>query len=99
MKEKEGSSGLFYYWKGERPLDPNAPQLDGVGEIKLEADDRAAGYFTTRADADPNVNARTAGVYWRADPDDMGILDGRDDRKRAALIAERLTQWKSVRNA
>ena len=49
-KEKEGSSGIFYYWKGERPLDPNAPQLDGTGEIKLESADRASGYFTTRAD-------------------------------------------------
>jgi len=99
VKEKEGASGIFYYWKGERPLDPNAPQLDGVGEIKLESADRASGYFTTRADADPNVNARTAGVYWRADPDDISILDGRDDQKRAALIAQRLTQWKSVRNS
>jgi hypothetical protein len=44
------------------------------------------------------VNARTAGVYWRADPDDISILDDRDDQKRAALIAQRLTQWKSVRN-
>jgi len=98
VKEREGSSGLFYYWKGERPLDPNAPQLDGTGEIKLESPDRASGYFTTRADADPNVNARTAGVYWRADPADISILDDRDDQKRAALIAQRLTQWKSVRN-
>ena len=99
VKEREGSSGVFYYWKGERPLDPNAPQLDGMGEIRLESDDRASGYFTTRADTDPHVNARTSGVYWRADPDDTSILDGRDDQKRAALIAERLTQWKSVRNA
>ena len=99
MKEKEGSSGLFYYWNGERPLDPNAPQLHGVGEIRLESGDRASGYFTTRSDTDPNVNARTSGVYWRAHPDDTGILDGRDDQKRAALIAERLTQWKSVRSA
>ena len=98
-KEKKEPSGIFYYWKGERPLDPNAPQLDGVGEIKLESADRASGYFTTRADTDPNVNARTAGVYWRADPDDINILDGRDDQKRAALIAERLTHWKSCRNA
>jgi hypothetical protein len=45
------------------------------------------------------VNARTAGVYWRADPDDLGILDGRDDRTRAALIAERLAQGKSIRMA
>jgi hypothetical protein len=44
------------------------------------------------------VNARTAGVYWRADPQDVGILDGRDDQKRAQLIAERLRDWKSVKN-
>jgi hypothetical protein len=98
VKEREGSSGVFFYWKGERPLDPNAPQLEGVGEIRLESSDRASGYFTTRADTDPHVNARTAGVWRRADPGDLSILDGRDDKGRAALIAERLAQWKSVRN-
>jgi hypothetical protein len=35
------------------------------------------------------VNA-DSGVYWRADPEHMGILDGDDDRRRAELIAERL---------
>ena len=80
VKEREGTSGVFFYWKGERPLDANAPQLEGVGEIRLEFADRASGYFTTRADTDLNVNARTAGVWWRADPDDMGIMDGRDDK-------------------
>jgi hypothetical protein len=45
------------------------------------------------------VDVRTSGVYWRADPDDMSILDGRDDRKRAQLIAERLKNWKSTKNA
>ncbi len=99
VKEKEGSSGLFYYWNGERPLDPNAPQLHGIGEIKLESKDRASGYWTTRADDDPHLNARTSGVYWRADPEDVGVFDGRDDQKRAALIAERLAQLKTVRNA
>jgi hypothetical protein len=99
VKEREGTSGVFWYWKGERPLDPNVPQLEGVGEIRLESPDRAAGYFTTRTDTDPHVNARTAGIWWRADPDDLSILDGRDDQKRAALIAERLAQWKSVRHA
>ena len=98
-KERREPAGVFYYWKGERPLDPNAPQLDGVGEIKLESADRASGYFTTRSDRDPDLNARTSGVYWRADPDDVDIFDGRDDAKRAALTAERLAQWKSVRNA
>ena len=99
VKEKEGSSGVFYYWKGERPLDPNAPQLYGTGEVRLESGDRASGYFTTRAENDPELNARTSGVYWRADPGDMAVLDGRDDQKRAELIAERLAQWKAVRNA
>ena len=35
---REGNDGasIFYYWKGERPMDPNAPQLEGTGEIKLE---------------------------------------------------------------
>jgi len=97
-KERKDSSGVFYYWKGERPLDPNAPQLDGTGEIRLESAERASGYFTTRADTHPELNARTAGVYWRADPQDMSILDGRDDEKRAELIAERLRQWKSVKS-
>ena len=95
-KEKEG--GLFYYWNGERPLDPNAPQLHGTGEIRLESDDRASGYWTTRSDSDPDLNARTVGVYWRADPDDIGVMDGRDDKKRAALIADRMTEWKAFRN-
>jgi Predicted nucleotide-binding protein containing TIR-like domain len=99
VKEKKESSGVFYYWKGERPLDPNAPQLDGTGDIRLESADRASGYWTTHVDKHPRVNARTAGVYLRADPEDMSILDGRDDQKRAELIAERLMHWKSIKNA
>ena len=98
-KERDGSSGLFYYWKGERPVDPDAPQLEGTGEIRLESEDRASGYFTTRSDKDPQLNARTSGTYWRADPGDMSILDGRDDRERAALIARRLKEWKACTNS
>jgi hypothetical protein len=98
-KEKRDPPGIFYYWKGERPRDPNAPQLYGTGEIRLESAGRAAGHWTTRSETDPNVNARTSGVYLRANPEDMSILDGRDDRQRAELIAERLAQWKSSANA
>jgi hypothetical protein len=98
VKERKESSGVFYYWKGERPMDPNAPQLEGTGEIRVESADRASGYFTTRAETRPRVNARTAGVYWRADPEDMSILDGNDDGRRAELIAERLRNWKSITN-
>ena len=99
VKERKESSSLFYYWKGERPLDPNAPQLDGTGEIRMESADRASGYWITRADTRAKVNARTAGVFWRADPEDLSILDGRDDQRRAELIAERLGHWKSLTNA
>jgi hypothetical protein len=98
-KEKKEGPGIFYYWKGERPRHPNAPQLDGTGEILIESVDRAAGYFTTRSETDPTVNARTSGIYLRADPEDMSILDGADDRQRAGLIAERLKRWKSITNA
>jgi phage replication-related protein YjqB (UPF0714/DUF867 family) len=45
------------------------------------------------------VKARTSGVYLRADPKDMSILDGGDDRQRAELIAERLRHWKAIANA
>ena len=98
-KERKEPPGVFYYWQGERPRDPNAPQLDGTGEIRLESVDRASGYFTTRAANDPGVNARTAGVYWRAEPEDMSVMDGPDDRQRAELISERLGRWKALTNA
>ncbi len=95
VKEKPDTSGIFYYWKGERPLHPDAPQLEGTGEIRLESADRASGYWTTRG---PEVNARTSGVYLRAEPTDMSVLDGRDDQKRVELIAERLKSWKSIKS-
>jgi hypothetical protein len=98
-KEKPDGSGLFYCWKGERPLHPNAPQLEGTGEIRLESADRASGYFTTHADGHPKVNARTSGVYVRAAQADLETLDADDDRQRQELIAERLKRWKSVRGA
>jgi hypothetical protein len=98
-REKRDPPGIFYYWNGERPRHPNAPRLDGIGEIRIESADRATGYWITRSDTDPNVSARTSGVYLRADPGDLSILDGRDDRKRAELIAERLGRWESIRNA
>ena len=98
-KEKTDPAGVFYYWKGERPRHADAPQLHGTGEIRLESADRAAGYFTTRSEADLQLNARTSGVYLRASADDMSILDGRDEKRRAELLAERLANWKSHLNA
>ena len=97
-RERKEPAGIFYYWHGERPLDADAPQLEGTGEIRLESADRGAGFWTTRADKQPTLNARTSGIYMRADPADLGILDGADDRQRAQLLAERLKQWKSITN-
>ena len=59
-REKKDPPGLFYFWNGERPRDPNAPRLDGTGEIRIESAERAAGFFTTSSDTDPNINARTS---------------------------------------
>jgi hypothetical protein len=95
-KERSDPSGVFYYWNGERPRDPSAPQLYGTGEIKIESADRAAGYWTTEAENSPDLRARTSGVYLRADPEDQAVLDGDDDKRRAELIAERLERWKSI---
>jgi len=98
-KEKKDPPGIFYYWKGERPRDPNAPQLEGTGEIRLESADRASGYFITRSFTPPQINVRTAGVYLRANPEDLSTLDGPDDQRRAELIAQQLAHWKSRANA
>jgi hypothetical protein len=98
-RERKEPSGVFYFWKGERPLDPNAPQLEGTGEIRLESADRATGYWTTRADGRTDVNERTVGIYLRADPADLKTLDGRDNEQRAKLIAERLKDWEGMKSA
>jgi hypothetical protein len=98
-KEQREPSGVFYYWQGERPQNPDAPLLHGTGEIVLESADRASGYFTTGSGAPASVNARTSGVYWRAEPGDMSILDGGDHRRRTRLISERLRRWKSITSA
>jgi CAP12/Pycsar effector protein, TIR domain len=98
-KQRRDPAGIFYCWTGERPRDPNAPQLEGTGEIRVETADRATGYWTTRSDRDAGLNARTAGIYLRADPSDLEVLDDGNEEERAALIAQRLQEWKSAANA
>jgi hypothetical protein len=98
IKEKTDPPGIFYYYNGERPLHPDAPQVWGTGEFKLESADRASGYWITRTDSDPSLIARTSGVYLRALPEDLDIMDGHDDQKRLEMITERLRRWKSMRN-
>jgi hypothetical protein len=98
-KQRRDPAGILYFWKGERPRDPNAPQLEGNGEIRVETADRATGYWTTRSDRDPGLNARTSGICLRADAADLQVLEEGSEEERAQLIAQRLREWKSAANA
>jgi hypothetical protein len=98
-KERTDPAGVFYFHHGERPRHPDTPQLEGTGEIKLESTDRASGYYTIRADNEPQTSVRTSGVYLRADPGDWAILDSGSVEERKALIAERLRDWDGHANS
>jgi hypothetical protein len=98
-KEQLDPASILYFWRGERPRQPDAPELEGTGEIKLESVDRANGYWTTRSvGADP-FHARTSGIYLRADPGDRAVLDGTDAAERATLIEKRLEEWNAMANS
>jgi Predicted nucleotide-binding protein containing TIR-like domain len=98
-KERVDPAGILYFWKGERPRHPDAPELEGTGEIKLESVDRAGGYWTTRSVGADSFRAKTSGIYLRADPGDKLVLDGTDAAERAALIEKRLEEWSSMANS
>lgn len=95
-RERTEVPGIFYYFRGERPRDANAPKLEGTAEILLESADRGAGYYSVRSDAYRDVELRTSGVYLRAQPDDERVLDSADRAERAALIAQRIESWKEL---
>src|SRR5438552_6983377 len=73
--------------------------LLGLTSVRYDpATSCAAGYWTTRSDRDAGLNARTAGVYLRADPSDLQVLDSGSEEERAQLIAQRLQESKSAAN-
>ena len=96
-KERKDPAGILYFWKGERPRDPNAPQLEGTGEITVESPDRATGTGRHARIRDPGLNARTSGIYLRADPSDLQVLEGGSEGERAQLIAQRLRSGRRPR--
>ncbi len=98
--ESLGRVDVETYLQSSNVVFTPGPGADGdLGEIRVETADRATGYWTTRSDRDPGLNARTAGVYLRADPSDLEVLDGGSEKERAELIAQRLREWKSAANA
>ena len=98
-KERIDPAGIFYFWKGERPRDPDAPELEGTGEIKLEASiARTATSRRVRTAPTPSTR-RTSGIYLRADPGDKAVLDGKDAAERASLISRRIDEWRDLANS
>ena len=95
-KERLDPAGMFYFHRGERPRHPNAPEFEGTGEITLESADRANGYWTTVTPGGRNFLGKRSGIYLRAEPGDKAVLDGDDADARAALIAQRLKEWRSA---
>jgi hypothetical protein len=98
-REGRDPASVFYYFNAERPRHPGAPRYEGTGEIRLESIDRATGYWTDRSEVDLELHERTAGVYLRADPDDMRVIDGGDPKQRADLLATRLAEWQAIANS
>jgi len=98
-KERKDPAGVFYSYRAERPRNPDAPQFDGTGEIRLESEDRASGYWVTRLESDPAFRTRTSGIYLRAEPGDWQTLDQGSPEERQGLIAERLRAWESHANS
>ena len=80
-------------------LATRTPPNSNTGEIRVETADRANGYWTTRSESDPALNARTAGVYLRADPSGLRVLDSGTEEGRAELLAQRLREWQAAANA
>ena len=99
-REHGDPPGIFYYWRAERPRDPNAPEFEGTGEIRLESVDRANGYYLgSLARSGEHVHVKTSGIYVRADPADKTVLDSNDAEARAALLARRIEEWRALGNS
>ncbi len=97
-KDNQEAGSVFYYFRGERPRDSDVPQFEGTGELTLESENRASGYYTTRFDKQPADATRTSGIYLRADAEDSAVLEGVDNVLRAKLIADRLERWRALAN-
>jgi hypothetical protein len=98
-RESIDPASIFFFYRGERPRYPNAPEYEGAGEIILESADRASGHWTTKSSGGKRLQAKTSGIFLRADPGDRAALDGHDPDARAALIERRLAEWRAAGNS
>jgi hypothetical protein len=92
-------ASIFFFYRGERPRYRDAPEYEGTGEIILESADRASGHWTTSSPGGERLQAKTSGIFVRADPRDRTVLDGDDPDARAALIERRLAEWRAAGNS
>ena len=92
-------ASIFFFYRGERPRYPNAPEYEGTGEIILESADRASGHWTTTSPGGERLQAKTSGIFLHADVGDRAVLDGDDSDARAALIERRLAEWRAAGNS
>jgi hypothetical protein len=88
----EETRTLFYYWEGDWPGHPDAPQFFGKGEIVLEDAQRATGYFTIRSDGTPDPRERKTAVYRRADSLELEALKSPSAAARSEVIRKRLEE-------
>jgi len=98
-RELRDPAGVFYAYRAERPRHQNAPEFDGTGEIKLESEDRASGYWVTHLASDAAFRARTSGIYERAEPDAWEVLEQGSPEERHRLIDQRLRAWEAHANS
>lgn len=86
----EQSRQLFYYWEGDWPGQPNAPEFFGKGEIVLDDASHGSGYFTIRSDSDNDPRERKSVMYQRATPVEVEAANSDDVAKRRELIQQQL---------
>ena len=99
-KERKDPAGILYFWKGERPRHPNAPQLEGTGEITIESCRPRHRVLDDTVGSRPRAEC----PYRRRLPSSRPIrppgAGGAGARcERAELIAQHLQEWKSAANA
>ena len=98
-KERRDPAGIFYFWEGRAPSAPECAAARGHRRDSVETADRATGYWTTRSDRDPGLNAEPPASTFEPTPQTSRRLDEEEARRRAELIAQRLREWKSAANA